>query len=112
MMGINTLKTQGMEWLFNVLDFRDDFPKYERVKPGFTEILNRVPSTARILSAKVDHSIRRSPIEDQRPAGYSMTYAGGKLMGFYERKSLSTYIDASRPFLYLNLSYPRVEDLL
>ena len=85
----------GMGWLRELPDFRD----YTQQTPAVKEKLEKI-KFAKTAPASVDLRAWCSPIENQGELGSCTANAGTGLFEYFEKKASTTYIDASRLFLY------------
>jgi C1A family cysteine protease len=85
----------GMGWLRELPDFRD----YTQLTPSVKDVLEKI-KFAKTAPVSVDLTAWCSPIENQGELGSCTANAGAGLFEYFEKKASSTYIDASRLFLY------------
>lgn len=96
----------ALGWIPDYPDFRDYTEETEEVREilrttGLAfQTATRKPSLAKKLPASADLGEWCSPVEDQGHLGSCTAQAGAGIIEYYERKSFSRHIDASRLFLY------------
>ena len=94
-LGLDGEGFMGMGWMRELPDFRD----YTQQTPSVKEKLEKI-KFAKTAPASVDLRAWCSPIENQGELGSCTANAGTGLFEYFEKKASSTYIDASRLFLY------------
>ena len=94
-LGLDGEGFMGMGWLRELPDFRD----YTQQTPAVKEKLEKI-KFAKTAPASVDLRAWCSPVENQGELGSCTANAGTGLFEYFEKKASSTYIDASRLFLY------------
>jgi len=94
-LGLDAEGSIGMGWLRELPDFRD----YTMQTPVIKNLLAKV-NFPKAAPASVDLRAWCSPIENQGQLGSCTANAGVGLFEYFEKKASSSYIDASRLFLY------------
>lgn len=94
-LGMDAEGSIGMGWLRDLPDFRD----YTMQTPAIKNLLSKV-NFPKAAPASVDLRAWCSPIENQGQLGSCTANAGVGLFEYFEKKASSSYIDASRLFLY------------
>ena len=94
-----TRTTRKLGWIRDLPDIRDFHPDHEAVAPILAKSVPLAIAVA-TLPTKADLRNWCSPVEDQQSIGSCTAHAAVGLMEYFERRTTSQHLDASRLFIY------------